>query len=80
MYLQIAITLFLLGSVAALFILVYKSNKRLVIVHEHTISELESCISRNTFQIKSRTNNLNKYDFLKYNLNEALVAQMEVHT
>lgn len=80
MYLQIAIALILFISLVMLFLWFAKKKKALFLIHNQNIIDLENSISKNGFQINFRNSNLNKYDFLKYNLNEALVAQLEIQT
>lgn len=80
MYLQIAITLFLLLSVMVLFLWFFKRKNTMFRIHNQNILDLEDSISRNRFQINFRNSSLNRYDFLKYNLNEALAVQLEIQT
>lgn len=78
MYLQITITLFLLLSVMALFLLFFKKKNAMFRIHNQNILDLESAICNNRNQINYRNSNLNRYNFLKYNLNEALLVQHEI--
>lgn len=78
MYLQIAITLILLCSIVGLLAWYFMGKKALLHIHNQKISSLEQAISQNHFQINFRNSNLNNYDFLKFNLNEALVVQPEI--
>lgn len=78
MNLQINIALILVLSVLGIWFWFYKKNGALCHFHNQNIFDLESKISRNRFQIDNRNFNLNKYHFLKYNLDESLVLQMEI--
>ncbi|WP_026452525.1 hypothetical protein [Aequorivita capsosiphonis] len=78
MYLEIIIALILVLSVLGIWLWFFKKNGALLYLHNQNILDLESKISKNRFQINSRNSNLSKYHFLKYNLNEALVRQMEI--
>ena len=60
--------------------LFFKTKKTMYRIHNQNILDLESNISKNRFQINFRNDSLNKYDFLKFNLNEALVVQFEIQT
>ncbi len=80
MYLQNAMALLLIISVTGLILWFFKKKRAMFYVHSQNILDLESNISKNRFQINFRNNSLNKYDFLKFNLNEALTVQPEIHT
>lgn len=78
MFLQIAITLVLLSSIIGLAVWFFNERKTMNFVHSKTISALESAIFNNGTQIDFRKNNLNNYDLLRYNLQEALVVQPQI--
>lgn len=80
MYLQNAMALLLIISVTGLILWFFKTKKTMFRIHNQNILDLESNISKNRFQINFRNDSLNKYDFLKFNLNEALVVQFEIQT
>ncbi len=80
MYLQNAMALLLIISVTGLILWFFKTKKTMYRIHNQNILDLESNISKNRFQINFRNDSLNKYDFLKFNLNEALVVQFEIQT
>lgn len=46
--------------------------------HNQKVLCLEKKISENAFQISFREANLNKYDFLSYNLSEVMILQLEI--
>lgn len=56
----------------------FRVKNRMKTIHKQTISSLENAISNNHFQINKRNSNLNKYDFLKHNLDEALIMQRDI--
>ncbi len=78
MYLQIAIVLFLAFSFSGLVMWWFNVNNSMGRIHKQNISILESAIYNNRKQIDFRNSNLNRYDFFKYNLDEALVVQQEI--
>jgi len=80
MYLQIAIALVLLISLIGLVVWFFNVNNSMGRLHKQNISILESAIYNNRNQINFRNSKLNRYDFLKYNLDEALVVQQEIQT
>lgn len=78
MSLQIAITLILLFSMIGIMVWFFSIKNGMGKAHRQTISALESAISTTRFQIKNRNQNLNRYDFQRYNLEDALVVQPEI--
>lgn len=56
----------------------YKTKNALAAQHFSKTSNLKSAIATHQKQIACRNSNLNNYDFLKYNLNEALVIQADI--
>lgn len=56
----------------------YKTKNALVAQHFSKTSNLKTAIAIHQKQIAYRTSSLNKYDFVKYNLNEALVIQADI--
>lgn len=53
-------------------------NKRIIIDFTEKIMKLYTEIEIHKRQISRRTDDLNYYDFLKYNLREALVIQNQI--
>ncbi|HLW31416.1 MAG TPA: hypothetical protein VKX40_04070 [Aequorivita sp.] len=78
MFSQIVILIVLLFSVFGIAIWFYNEKQATGRIHSETISKLESAIHHNHNQISFRNSHLNCYDFLKYNLDEALVRQLEI--
>lgn len=78
MFLQIAILLILLSSASGLMVWFYKERKSISRNHHQNNSELETAIFTNRYQINFRNANLQNYDFLKFNLNDALIIQPEI--
>lgn len=78
MFLQIAILLILISSISGLMVWFFKERKSIFQSHNQSISALETAISNNRYQINFRNANLQNYDFLKFNLNDALIIQPEI--
>lgn len=78
MFLHIAILLILISSTSGLMVWFLKERKLISENHHQNISALETAISNNLYQIKYRNANLQNYDFLKFNLNDALIIQPEI--
>ncbi len=78
MNIQIVIAILLLLLIIGIVLWFYKNNKTIEQLHAQTISELERNIFTNRSQINFRNTHLNKYNFLNYNLQEALVIQREI--
>ena len=78
MYLQTAFILVLLLSIIGLVIWFFNKTRTIGLVHRENISALESAIANNNDQINFRKYNLNKYDLLRYNLQDALVGQPKI--
>lgn len=78
MFLQIAILLILLSSASGFMVWFFKERKSISQSHNQSISELETSIFNNRNQINFRNANLQNYDFLKFNLNDALIIQPEI--
>ncbi len=55
-----------------------KNNRELQSDFSEKVARLEDRIQLNEGQITIRDKGLNRYDFLKYNLGEALVVQPEI--
>ncbi|SRX54588.1 hypothetical protein [Aequorivita sp. CIP111184] len=77
MFFQTAIIIIILSLIIGLLVWFFTGKRALVRIHNEEISMLETAISTNRFQINFRNSNLNTYDFLKFNLNEALIVQPE---
>ena len=78
MSIQYIIILFLLFSIGGLLIWFLSIKKAMNLLHNENMAALKSDISQNRDQIEFRKNNLCKYDFLKYNLLDALIVQPNV--
>ncbi len=78
MFLAISILLILISSASGLMVWFLKERKSISQSHNESISELETAIFHNRYQINFRNANLNNYDFLKFNLNDALIIQPEI--
>jgi hypothetical protein len=78
MYLQLCFTLVLLFLVSGLIIWFLNEKRIMSLVHTENISVLESAISKNLGQIDYRKHTINKYDLLRYNLQDALISQPEI--
>lgn len=77
-YLQISIAFFIIMSIAILIVWYSNSKNEMIFEHKQIISELETAIYNNHKQVNYRSSNLNRYNFLKYNLNEALITQSNI--
>ncbi|WP_310991363.1 hypothetical protein [Aequorivita marina] len=75
MIFQIIILLGLLFSISGILFWYWSEKNKMKRFHYETVVALNQSISRNRNQIDFRILHLNRYDFLKYNLNEALVTQ-----
>ncbi len=78
MYLQIVILLVLILTVIVAVAWFFSAKKSIVHAHEEATAMLESAIYNHRSQINFRILHLNRYDFLKYNLDEALVVQSAI--
>ncbi|MEM0519134.1 MULTISPECIES: hypothetical protein [Aequorivita] len=78
MYLQIAILSVLLLSVIGIVFWFLQMKKTEIQTHNQKMANLENAIFKNYSQLNFRSLNLNKYDFLKYNLDEALIKQPDI--
>lgn len=75
---QIIIIILTLLSIIGIGIWFYNERNVLGRLHHQKITRLEYAIHINQSQIGRRCSSLNRYDFEKYNLDEALVAQREI--
>ncbi len=78
MTLQLFFTLLILFAIIGLVIWFYNQKSISAVSHHRTINVLENAISINRNQIECRKLYLNKYRFLDYNLQEALVVQTNI--
>tara|TARA_B100000949_G_scaffold97179_1_gene86755 strand:- start:5938 stop:6180 length:243 start_codon:yes stop_codon:yes gene_type:complete len=78
MILQLIFTIVILFSVLGMLIWAYSKNMALSRAHAQNISALESAIAINYGQVNFRKLHLNNYQFMQYNLQEALVVQSEI--
>lgn len=74
----IVLSIVLILSIIGIALWFYNENNAIGRLHEQTISELERAIYKNRNQIRLRNSYLGRYNFLKYNLGEALVIQSEI--
>ena len=73
------ITLGLVFSIGLLLWLIFKNkNQKMQGIYAEKITQLNTQLEINKKQIHIRSSGLNRYDFLKYNLLEALVVQSEI--
>jgi len=72
------ILVFILIVCALLWVLFNLRNRRSTKEFNVTIIELERKLMLNELQIGRRSKQLDRYDFLHYNLDEALLVQMEI--
>ena len=56
------------------------SNNKLKWGHNKNMLDLLEAITMNENQIQKRNNNLDRYDLLKYNIDESLISQEEIST
>lgn len=78
MSLQYVIILVLLFFIVALLLWFLSIKKAMNLLHTENVSVLKRAISHNRHQIDIRKYNLGTYDFLKYNLQDALVVQPNI--
>lgn len=78
MCLQIVILLVLVLTLIGIVVWFFNTKKSIAHPHNQNIAMLESAIYKHRCQLNFRTFHLNKYDFVKYNLDEALVVQPEI--
>ncbi|SRX74679.1 hypothetical protein AEQU3_01659 [Aequorivita antarctica] len=78
MFLQLAFILILISSIIGLMVWFFKERWFIVHSHNQNLMALENAISSNRCQINFRNTNLKNYDFLKFNLGEALIIQKEI--
>lgn len=71
-----------IGSTAFICIVLalvfYLNNRKQLRTNLTDVSTLERDIKLHRRQLELRAKGLDNYDFLKYNLNEALIVQMEI--
>jgi len=72
----ISIIIFVIAAV--ILGIAYFQHKKIQVLHFQNIHALEKYISENRNELFIRNENLNRYDFLKYNLVEALVVQENI--
>lgn len=78
MSLQVVIVLLFMTILVGLMFWYFTQKNELVNIHNQKILNLEYAIFKNRSQLIFRNTNLNRYDFLKYNLNDALVTQQDI--
>lgn len=67
--------------VSVLIVLVFIfGNTQIRVNHELNLRDLMERYNLNDYQIANRLNGLDTYDFLRYNLKEALWVQDEINT
>ena len=76
---SLEITLGLVFSVGLLLWLIFRNkNQKITRIYTEKMTQLNAQLEINNKQIHKRTIGLNRYDFLKYNLLDALVVQSDI--
>jgi hypothetical protein len=76
---SLEITLVLVFSIGMFLWLVFRNtNRKIQAVYAEELTDLNTRLEINKEQINTRSIGLSRYDFLKYNLLEALVVQPEI--
>lgn len=75
---QVIIVLLAMAIVIGLLLYFFQKNKKIGAVHTQQLFLLKEEIMRHTSQVNFRNKSLDKYHFLTYNLEEALVIQAEI--
>ena len=75
---QTVVILLFLAILVGIVVWYFTGKNELVRIHNQNILNLENAIFNNRRQLNFRNTSLNRYDFLKYNLDEALVVQREI--
>ena len=71
----------ILITIVAVVLFVHQRNtKKLVEVHKAEMARLNTDYDRNRAQVDKRELGLNRYDFLKYNLQQSLIVQPDIST
>ncbi len=78
MFSQIVILIVPLLSIIGIGFWFSKEKHTIDHIHRETTAKLESAICLHRRQMDFRNSHLNHYDFLEYNLDEALVRQPEI--
>lgn len=68
---------FIMLFLAVIFLFIVE-NKKMQLHHKKTLIGMKKAITIQHGQMNFRNDNLQKYNFLKYNLKEALVVQKEI--
>lgn len=79
MSINVFILLIVVGIILAVFIVFYFQNIKLKMNHGIATTLLDSHISTHQDQVRFRQEQLGTYDFLKYNLSQALVVQKDIN-
>ncbi|MBZ0328357.1 MAG: hypothetical protein K8F54_12170 [Altibacter sp.] len=75
---QIIVVVLFIGLVTGLLFYFFQQNKKIAANHVQQQYALQAEIALHTSQVNFRSKSLDKYHFLMYNLEEALVVQPEV--
>lgn len=75
---QIVVILLILAILIGMVVWYFTGKNELVRIHNRNILKLENAIFNNRNQLNFRNSNLSRYDFQKYNLDDALVIQPEI--
>lgn len=75
---MLIISIFIFVSASIILGTIYFTNRRKETLHFQKIASLEHSLQKHKREIAERDKNLNRYDFLKYNLTEALVIQEKI--
>jgi len=78
MLVQTFIVLVIVCLAGGFFLYFQNKNQKSVKAHLQQLNLLEQHIYTNKNQISIRNKGLQQYNFLKYNLNEALIVQKEI--
>jgi len=75
---QIIIVLLSFGVVSGMLLYFFQKNKKIGAIHAQRLYNLQNEIALHTSQLQFRSKSLDRYHFLMYNLEEALVVQPEI--
>ena len=76
---QLVIVLIIISTSIGMWLYFFLKNKQVNQLHEQHLLILGEEIVTNKLQILIRKKGLDRYNFLKYNLSEALIIQPEIN-
>jgi hypothetical protein len=76
---QLVIIITVISIFIGIWLYFFLKNKQIEQLHVERVLILSEEFTANKVQISIRKKGLNRYDFLNYNLSEALVVQPEIH-